>query len=534
MLTVSIINTIRLPLKKRAPLSSVSTVAKMAEGVAVALVTALIGMSAVYFDLFEKLTLFASRHENWQLDELINVLFFFAVCAIVLSIRHNIQLRREVKRREYAEFQAQRLARHDPLTGLPNRRVFLEELGERIHQGELKRTSFSVLLIDLDRFRPVNDLYGHSVGDFVLCQIAEGLQSCLEPGQVLARLGADEFALLVEAEPGSDAPLRLAKRLIGMIGDPIAHAQARIEIGASIGIAVCPQDGNSPEDLMRAADLAMHRAKKDERGSVRYFEMGMDAELRSRQALEAKLRRAIHTQQIRPHYQPLVHLETREVIGFELLARWYDPDEGIIMPSTFISIAEDTNILSALSYSILRQACREARFWPDTISFALNISPSQLKDPSLAKMLLSIIDEEGFCPKRLEIEVTESALVGDLTVAKETLETLRNAGVKIAIDDFGTGYSGLFHLRELKFDKLKIDRSFVQNLEDPENEKIIHAIVSLGRSLGLPTTAEGVEEPEQLKKLIELGCEYGQGYYFGKPRASSANEIKLQSTRLIA
>lgn len=493
----------------------------------------LIGLSAVYFDFFEVLIAFVAHHEEWQLDEVINVLLFGGLCAIVLCIRRNIQLAREVARRELAEAQAQRLARHDPLTGLANRRVFLEELDRRIRQRARDGKASSILLIDLDRFKPVNDLHGQATGDFVLCQVANRIQAAVGPDDVLARLGGDEFAIIVDAGPGRDTPMRLAQRLVSTIRNPIRHKRITVELGASVGIATFPADGRTAEDLIHAADVAQERAKRDGRGNVRSFEPGMDAELRNRQALEAKLRNAVQARQIKPHYQPLVHLETNKVVGFELLARWYDPDEGIVMPSAFISVAEDANLLSQICYSLLRQACRDARSWPGHIHLAINVSPSQFNDPALPEKLLAILSEEGFRPDRLEIEITESALVGDFVVAKQTLEKLRREGVRIAIDDFGTGYSGLLHLRELKFDKLKIDRSFIQNLDDPENATIVHAILGLGRSLGLPVTAEGIEDAAQSKKLIELGCEFGQGYYFGKPRPASANEIGLEIKDLI-
>jgi diguanylate cyclase (GGDEF)-like protein len=496
-----------------------------AEAIVLILLGLLIGLVAVHYDAFEEIVSFVANHEEWQLDELLTVLLVCGLSGIAVGMRRNSQLRREVAKREEAERQARQLARHDPLTGLPNRRVFMEELEKRLRHTIGTHRTCSVLLIDLDRFKPINDLHGHSTGDVVLRQIADRLKSSVRAEDHLARLSGDEFAVVIETELGSDAPMRLAKRLIGTIAEPILHEQSRFDVGASIGIAVCPPEGASSESLVREADLAMYRGKREGRGTVRYFEPAMDAELRSRQALEAKLRHAVETQRIRPHYQPLVCLETRQVMGFELLARWYDPDEGLIMPDSFISVAEDVNLISEISYAILRQACREARFWPDHVIFALNISPSQLKDPSLSESLLGILAEEGFRPDRLEIEITESALVGDLTVAKQTLEILRREGIRIVMDDFGTGYSGLFHLRELRFDKLKIDRSFVRNLDDPESMKIVHAIVGLGKSLGLPTTAEGIEDAAHLEKLIELGCVYGQGFHFGKPQPASANEI---------
>lgn len=483
----------------------------------------------LYYNLFEEIADFVSRHEEWQLDEIINILLFGGVTAMALCARRNVQLKREVERREHAERQAQQLARHDPLTGLGNRRYLFEELERRLGQNDPHCRSCFVLLIDLDRFKPVSDFHGHATGDIVLREVARRLQSCLGPEETIARLGGDEFAVIVEAEPCCDGPTRLAAMIMGKIAEPIVLPEGRVSVGASVGVAFSSPDQRCPEELVRAADLAMYRAKKEGRGIVRYFDPSMDAELRRYQELESKVRRAVESHHIKPHYQPLVRLETREIIGFELLARWYDGDEGIVMPSSFIPVAEDAKLLPKLCYSLLRQACREARFWPKNVYLSLNISPSQLRDAELPGTLLSIMAEEGFQPERLEIEITENALIGELSVARQTLQAIRAHGIRIAIDDFGAGYSGFFHLRELTFDRLKIDRSFIENLDDPESAKIVHTIANLGKSLGLSITAEGIETPSQVSKLLELGCEYGQGYHFGKPRPATANEIGMRS-----
>jgi diguanylate cyclase (GGDEF)-like protein len=428
-----------------------------------------------------------------------------------------------------AETHAQRLARHDPLTGLPNRRVLAAELQKAVDHVAHAPQAYLVLVIDLDRFKPVNDLQGHAAGDFVLCEIARRLEDVVRKGDTIARLGGDEFAIVAQADPlaYADAAMQLANRLLAAIRKPvfIADSQLYVEVGASIGIAALPNDGRDPETLLRAADIAMYRAKREGKGTSRFFEESMDRELREQALLEIDLRRALCDGQIRPHYQPLVDMQSGALYGFEILARWHHPVRGDVAPDVFVPIAENLGLISELTAAMLRRACRDASAWPDAaIRLSLNISPTQLNDRCLPAQLLPILAEERFAPSRLELEITETALAGDIKIAKTILTDFQRAGIKVSLDDFGTGYSSLYHLRELKFDKVKIDKSFVLSMQrDNESEKIVDAILSLAHSLGMPAVAEGIETREALHRLRAKGCEYGQGYHFGK--AMSARDV---------
>jgi diguanylate cyclase (GGDEF)-like protein len=436
-----------------------------------------------------------------------------------------------------AQEEAQSMARHDALTGLPNRRLFGAELRRFLGRSAADRSEFALLMIDLDRFKPVNDMQGHAVGDAVLCEVAERLKTSIGKADVAARLGGDEFAVIVALGDGggTEAGSRSAQKLLAAISEPIHVGESIIEIGASIGLAFAPSDGSDPEDLLRAADLAMYRAKKDGRGRVRFFEAAMDDEMRVQAGKEADLRAAIASSQIKPFYQPLINIRQGRIYGFEMLARWHHPTHGDVRPDVFIPLAEQLGLISDLTWSLLRTACRDASAWDRDISLSINVSPLQLNEPEFPLHLLAILNEEGFDPARLEVEVTESAFLTDIGAARQTLSTLQGLGIKIALDDFGTGYSSLSHLRELKFDKIKIDRSFVQTIhESAENQKIVSAILSLADSLDLPTVAEGIETGTVMKQLEDMGCELGQGYLFGKAVPAEAVPQLLNHPVLIA
>jgi diguanylate cyclase (GGDEF)-like protein len=374
-----------------------------------------------------------------------------------------------------AREQTQRLARHDALTGLPNRRVLSAELLSVINHAKNDPATYIVLIVDLDRFKPVNDLQGYPVGDIVLCEVARRLRQTVRREDIVARLGGDEFAIIARSDQPvySEGAMLLATRVLGAIRVPIIVGEGRVEVDASIGIAYYPADGLDPESLLHAADIAMYRAKRDGRGTFRFFAPSMVEELRAQAALEEELKTAIATGAITPNYQPLVDLRDRNVYGFEILSRWNHPERGVIPPDVFIPLAEQLGLIPALTSSVLRQACRDSADWGENIHLALNISPMQLKDSLLPTKLLTILKEEGFSASRLEVEMTETALVSDIKTAKSILAAFQSLGIKIALDDFGTGYSSLYHLREFKFDKVKIDRSFVQSMEhNSESEKI--------------------------------------------------------------
>ena len=427
----------------------------------------------------------------------------------------NETLSAEISEREAAEARAQSLARHDPLTGLANRRHFLEELDRRLRLIGGESCAFALLFVDLDRFKPINDVHGHAIGDQLLQVIATRLSSCLRDDSFAARLGGDEFAVLLEDAKDREGVAAAARRVLHELSAPILVNGLKLAVGASIGIALCPEDGRDAADLLQRGDAAMLRAKED-RGAYKFFDSSIDEELKWKAALETELRSAIPNGDIVPYFQPVVRLDTGALAGFEVLARWPHAQRGMISPTQFIPVAEEAGLVDAMFWALLAQACRKSLDAPGEFMLAVNISPSQVRDQWFPEKVLRTLRETGFPAQRLEIEVTESAMIGDMERAKRSLMSLKNQGVKIALDDFGTGYSSLFLLRALPIDKLKIDRSFVMSLTgDRENATIVRALVGLGVALGLEVTAEGVEDGPTAEALTAMGCEFAQGYLFG-------------------
>ncbi|GEO97692.1 hypothetical protein GCM10007887_00770 [Methylobacterium haplocladii] len=463
------------------------------------------------------------------LSDIVMLGFFVGIAAFVASVHKSLRLRKAIVERDLAEAKASSVARHDSLTGLANRRRFVEGVDTAFRHGPEGATA-AVLLIDLDRFKPINDLYGHAAGNVVLCTVAERLEQVLPPGSIAARLGGDEFAALLPSSIGSEAIARLAQAVITTLSAPISWQSSELKVGATIGIALAGGAVGDAESALHAADLAMYQGKKDGRGTYRFFESAMDEELRARALLERDLREAINEGRIEPFYQPVVALPGRELTGFEVLARWRHPERGVLPPSEFISVAEETGMIGDLCYDLLRRACRDAANWPSHLQLAINIAPQQFQDRWLAEQILAILNETGFPANRLEVEITESALIQDLEATRATLTSLQNLGVRVALDDFGTGYSSLYHLRELKFDKLKIDRSYVNTITmSEERAKLVDAIIKLGSSLGLVTTAEGIECSGSLDWLEGQGCDFGQGYLFGKPMSKAETDRYVEN-----
>ncbi|MFY9292553.1 MAG: EAL domain-containing protein [Methylorubrum rhodinum] len=461
-----------------------------------------------------------------NLADLFKLGFFMGLGAVAASASKSLRLRRAMRERDAAEARAAETARHDPLTGLANRRLFAERLDERRAGGPGGR--LSVFVVDLDRFKPVNELYGYEAGNAVLRAVGERLVRTLPAESTVARLDGDEFAALVESGPGGEGLARLAQGLIAALSAPVTWLGHEIKVGATVGIAAAGPEAGSAQAVLHAADLAMGQGKRDGRGTYRVFESAMDEALKARARLEADLRVAIDAGQIEPYYQPVVALPGQTVTGFEVLARWRHPEHGLLMPSSFIPVAEETGMIGDLSYLILRRACLDARAWPNHLQLAVNIAPQQFQDSELALRILAILTETGFQAHRLEVEITETAIVQDLEATRATLGALQALGVRVALDDFGTGYSSLYHLRELRFDKLKIDRSYVDSIaEDHERAKLVDAIIKLGNSLGLVTTAEGIETKTSVDWLASQGCDFGQGYLFGKPMPRAEIDRRL-------
>ncbi len=430
------------------------------------------------------------------------------------------------------------VARTDALTNLPNRRSLYEALRARLAGSGSGGSGVVLLLLDLDRFKVVNDAHGHPAGDELLQLVAARLRSIARSGDLVARLGGDEFALVVQLDlPGqllsqSKAAAHLAQRIVTALEHPFELSGGKVvQIGASVGLVLAQPDDTSADVLVHRADVALYRAKSDRWGRFCLFESSMDAPVQVRALLEGELRDAIAGDLIVPYFQPVVHMATGRLIGFEMLARWPHPIRGMISPAEFVPIAEDIGLLGPMTESLLRRSCRVAAMWPPDLFFACNISPLQLRDRCLPAMVRAALEEADLPPCRLELEITESALVGDMELALELLADLKTLGVRLALDDFGTGYSSLQHLNRLPFDKLKIDAGFVSAMAaDPDSRKIVAAVVGLGHSLGLVTVAEGIEDSRTAAILCDLGCDLGQGWLFGRPCSADAVSALLANT----
>jgi diguanylate cyclase (GGDEF)-like protein len=468
------------------------------------------------YDLAPKLFQLGIDYAEWELDDAIFVLFVMSIAMMVYAIRRCRDLYKEIKSRISAELEARKLARHDPLTGLPNRRFFEEQLQQYLSTVSATH-QVAVLMLDLDGFKTVNDTYGHAVGDKVLSEFAFRVSKVLRAGAFLARVGGDGFAIIKPKIDSLDDPTNLARRIAATVAEPFVIEKVTADFGVGIGIAIAPNDGVHADELVRRADRALYRAKAAGRSSVRFFEPEMDTHVERRIQIERDLRSAIATNSIVPHYQPLVSLDGNRIIGFEALARWENGVLGFIAPDVFVPIAEEIGLINLLSDQLFRRACFDANAWPATFVLAFNVSPVQLRDPTLGLRLLSILGQTGFSPRRLEIEITESALVENIGVAQTVIDDLRQVGVRIALDDFGMGYATLSQLLSFHLDKIKIDRSFVSRLDKSEDSQVIvRAILGLAKGFGLTTTAEGVEDAGQLAFLKANGCTEGQGYLFSK------------------
>lgn len=432
---------------------------------------------------------------------------------LVLLVRRMRRLRQELALRSAAESRALHLATHDALTGLPNRRALIDTLDA----GKRAGAPAAVLLLDLDRFKPINDTYGHEAGDATLVVLADRLSKLVGEDGLVARMGGDEFAILLNGGRSDEELSEFADRVLHAIARPVQLRGALVCVGGSIGIAFCRRDGECAEDMLRAADFAMYRAKREAGSNQCLFLPEMVEEMRDSAQLELDLGAGITRGEFIPYYQPIVDLTSGAVLGFECLARWRHPTRGLVGPDVFIPIAEEAGLIQQLGMAILRKACQDARDWPQHLSLSINISPLQLNDPWLPQRILQTLCATGFPPARLIVELTESRLLGDMEAARAILTSLKNAGVQIALDDFGTGYASMKHLRDLAFDRIKIDRSFVREMDRAENSRIIQAILHLSEGLGLPVTAEGIESAEAADWLQDLGCTTGQGYHFSRP-----------------
>jgi diguanylate cyclase (GGDEF)-like protein len=389
----------------------------------------------------------------------------------------------------------------------------------------------AVLVLGLDNFKAVNDTLGHGIGDKLLRGVAKRLRSTLREEDVLARLNSDEFAVVQSGVTRPEDAVLLARRLLEAVGDPYLLDGHSVVIGASIGIAVSPGDGDESDRLLKNADMALSRAKNEFRGTFSFFEAEMDARAQTRRKIEIELRDAIQNDLLRPYYQPLIDLATGRITGFEALVRWPHPERGMISPGDFIPVAEETGLINAVGGLMLRRACMDAALWPDDVRVAVNLSPLQFRVGNLLSLVMETLKQTGLAATRLELEITETLVLEKSSHVLATLHALRSLGVRISMDDFGTGYSSLSYLRSFPFDKIKIDQSFVRDLgSNRDAQAIVRSIISLGKGLGVTITAEGVETEAELSCLRNEGCHEGQGFLFSRarPNAEIVSLLKAQ------
>ncbi|MDI1263520.1 MAG: EAL domain-containing protein [bacterium] len=428
----------------------------------------------------------------------------------------------DITERNRAEARLAFMAQHDGLTGLPNRNLLRQQIDDILLHTRRGPEKVALLVLGIDNFKAVNDALGHGVGDKLLRAVAKRLRSTLREEDTLARLNSDEFAIVQTGVVRPEDTVLLARRLLDAIGEPYLLDGNSVVIGASIGIAMSPGDGDESDKLLKNADMALSRAKSDFRGTFSFFESEMDARAQIRRKIETDLREAIRNDVLRPYYQPLVDLATGRITGFEALVRWPHPERGMISPAEFIPVAEETGLINAVGGLMLRRACMDAAQWPGDIRVAVNLSPLQFRVGNLLSQVTDALKHSGLPAKRLELEITETLLLEKSSQVLATLHALRALGVRISMDDFGTGYSSLSYLRSFPFDKIKIDQSFVRDLAaNPDAQAIVRSIISLGKGLGVIITAEGVETEVELNCLRNDGCNEGQGFLFSRARPNA-------------
>ena len=433
-------------------------------------------------------------------------------------INNQVTMRRARAELERSQQKIAFLAQHDLLTALPNRYTFDQRLQALLEQAAGQRTDLSLLFVDLDGFKHINDTLGHTVGDELLKIVAQRICGALGPDEFCARLGGDEFAVIHLSADVRVTARALAQNLIAAVSGGHNIGGRQIFVEASIGVAITSRGEQDAATLLRHADLALYRAKNDGRGAFRFFEAEMAERAESRRAMEMDLRRAVARGEFRLLYQPVVDVRRGQVVGAEALLRWQDPERGMVSPADFIPVAEETGLILPLGEFALRQACADAAKWSDPFRVAVNLSPIQFRDPNLLSIVLSALDCAGLAPERLELEITESVVLDNSVNNIRLLNQLRSMGVRISLDDFGTGYSGLGYFRAFRFDRVKIDQAFIRDvLDQPTSLAIVRAAISLCGDMNMAITAEGVETQQQLDVLCGLGCHVIQGYLFSKP-----------------
>lgn len=475
-------------------------------------------------------------HGLAEADRILSYAVLLNIAVIVIGWRRYHNLSRELIRTAAAEQEARHLADYDPLTGCSNRRSFLPALDKRLRQVTPEDGTLILMLIDLDNFKQINDRYGHVAGDAVLTTVANRLR-LIHPGDsLIARLGGDEFACVCVMPQDHRAPAaEMTRQLIEAVACPIQTAEPGLDVDLTVSVGLVAADATpgerppSAKSLLNQADIAMYRAKRQGKNRFQWFEAEMENELEQRRTMERNMRAGLAMGEFVPFYEQQVDLETGGLVGFEMLARWRSAELGVIGPDVFIPVAEEIGLIAELSEYLISQAFHDAAEWDPALTLSVNISPVQLRDPWFAQRVLKLLVQHNFPPTRLDVEITESCLHQNLEEVRTMILSLRNQGVKISLDDFGTGYASLHQLRDLNFDHLKIDRSFVSGMQLCEsNETIVDAIVQLGHALGLPVTAEGIESESILQTLRERGRLKGQGYHYGMPEDAEAVRRRLQ------
>ena len=469
-------------------------------------------------------------------DRLLTNALLLNIALVIFGWRRYRDLAAEIAERRKAEALARELAEHDALTGCLNRRSIGAAANSLVTVAHARGEQVAFIMLDLDRFKQVNDVNGHAAGDCLLGEAASRIRENLPSHSLLARLGGDEFAVVLPFAPNHGEEVeRLAERLIAAVAKPVPFGELELETTISAGISHSVLgEAVDVQTQLHMADIAMYHAKRNGRNRLAWFEPNMESEQRFRSEIAGGIRRGIPLGEFVPYYEKQIDLETGTIVGFEMLARWNSPRLGLVNPDIFIPVAEEIGVIGELSENLIRQALRDARNWDPKLTLSVNISPVQLRDPWFAQKLLKILVEANFPPSRLEIEVTESCLHENIGLVRSLISSLKNQGITVSLDDFGTGYSSISQLRTLPFDRIKIDRSFVMSLlEDKDSATIIQSIISLGEGLGLPITAEGIESEAVLAELKRFGNFKGQGYLYGFPEPADRTEAALAQLDLL-
>lgn len=490
---------------------------------------------SIYFEWAEQFIHWARDYEHWELDELLFAPIALAFGFGIFFWLRSHALSAEIRQRAVLEAQLTYQANHDDLTGLPNRKLFLEKLDTLLIVAQRTGNDLAVLFLDLDGFKIVNDSNGHEAGDQMLLTVAQRLQPCLYPEAIFARLGGDEFTILLHGAVNTSRVVDTIHALQAQLKEPILIEDCEVVVTTSIGVAFASDTNWTTSELLRNADAAMYAAKRNGKSGYAFFDKEMNVRAKTHLSLESELRQAIRDQQFKVYYQPIFHLLSNRVVGLEALVRWDHPNRGILTPQHFLDVAETTGLMGDIGDFVFLEACRQVSYWQNhyarynPLYLSINLSPRQFQHPAFVKQATDIIHQTAFPAECLHLEIIETMAMQNAELARVVMRKLQAMGVSVALDDFGTGYSSLSYLRRFPLNGLKIDRSFVMELErQAENLSIVRAIIALTQAMGLAVTAEGIETAAQLSTLSALGCTYGQGFYFARPMPAEAMTAFLE------